>query len=1802
MKSNKKRILFVLAILTMAILLSCVFVACNKTDTPDAPKKEFTITFDTRGGSEVKPITIAEGATITLPRNPTKEGYIFDGWYLSDEFIEKFNATQTISSNITVYAKWKEDGNQDEKQSYTITFDTQGGSEVKSITIAEGETITLPSNPTKEGYIFDGWYLSDEFIEKFNATQTISSNITVYAKWKEDGNQDEKQSYTITFDTQGGNEIKQLVLKEGETLTLPSNPTKEGSVFDGWYLDSSYTQAFDSTKRIDSNMVLYAKWKILDEGQSIIASDYFDINGLVLTMNKKNYIESTEDVFDLRNKFSTSTGSSWRAFTSPNCDQPTEITTRMANVSVGWNDIYVMVENLTTYENQIYRLKIYKYPTIVYRELNDGFLEIQSVSDCADVLFPDDKIDNITSIGENAFSSCPSLRTLQNLPKLTNIGPSAFANCKRLTSITIPDSVTSIGDYAFNGCIGLTSIEVPNSVTTIPAYAFNGCTGLTSLEVPDSVTSIGDYAFSHCSRLTSVTIPGSVTSIGERAFVGCTGLTSITVSENNSAYSSVDGILYDKNKTKFVHVPEAIKGATIPDSVTSIGEGAFKGCSSLESITIPFVGAKAVVTSNDTYQYPFGYIFGTSSYAGGVATEQDYYGNSTSSTTSTTYYIPSSLKSVTVTGGNILYGAFSGCKGLTSITIPNSVTSIGRDAFYGCTGLTNITLPEYVTSIGRSAFSHCSRLTSVTIPNTVTSIGRSAFYNCTGLTSITIPDRVKSIGENAFNGCSSLESMVIPFVGAKAGVTSRDIYQYPFGYIFGTLGYAGGVATTQYYYGSSTSSTTSTTYYIPSSLKSVTVTGGNILRGAFYNCSGLTSVTIGNNVTSIGRSAFCGCSGLTSVTIPDSVKSIGDYAFCECSGLTSVTIPDSVTGIGESAFYNCKGLTSVTIGNSVKSIGNESFRGCSKLTSITIPDSVTSLGERAFYECSGLTSVTIGNSVTSIGERAFFWCTGITSVTIGNSVKSIGDSAFYYCSGLTSVTIGASVTSIGNESFRGCNKLQDIYIMDIAAWCNISRLYELMRYDSSNKNLYINNELVTSITIPNGVTAISSYAFRGCSGITSITIPDSVTSIGTAVFRGCTGLTSISVASGNTKYHSAGNCLIETATKTLILGCKTSIIPAEGSVKRIANYAFEYCTGLTSITIPDSVTSIGEGVFSGCSGLTSIVLPNSVTSIGSDAFYNCTGLTSVTIGNGVTSIGNHAFSNCYRLIEVYNKSALSITAGSSSNGDVARYAKNVYTNEGGSKLTTDENGYVIYTDGTEKILVAYAGTETELILPSDITQIHNYAFYECSGLTSITIPDSVTSIGGSAFSGCSNLTKIVGSSSWASVVAKQCGGKSFEVVITGGTKIDDSAFWGCTGLTSITIPDGVTNIGSQAFYNCSGLTSITIPGGVTSIGNYAFYNCSSLTSITIPGSVTSIGNYAFSGCKGLTSIAIPDSVTSIGSDAFSRCTGLTNITIPDSVTSIGSYAFRGCSGLTSVTIPDSVTSIGERAFWECTGLTSVTIPDSVTSIGNHAFLGCNKLQDIYITDIAAWCNISGLDNLMRYGTSNMKLYINNELATSITIPNGVTVIPSYAFRGCSGLTSVTIPDRVTSIGSSAFSGCSGLTSVTIPDSVTSIGEYAFSGCSGLTSISVAAGNTKYHSEGNCIIETASKTLISGCKTSVIPSDGSVTSIGSSAFSGCSGLTSVTIPDSVTSIGEYAFSGCSGLTSISVAAGNTKYHSEGNCIIETESKKLILGCKNSVIPTDGSVTSIGKSAFSGCSGLKSITIPDSVTSIGEYAFV
>ena len=448
-------------------------------------------------------------------------------------------------------------------------------------------------------------------------------------------------------------------------------------------------------------------------------------------------------------------------------------------------------------------------------------------------------------------------------------------------------------------------------------------------------------------------------------------------------------------------------------------------------------------------------------------------------------------------------------------------------------------------------------------------------------------------------------------------------------------------------------------------------------------------------------------------------------------------------------------------------------------------------------------------------------------------------------------------------------------------------------YDSAFRG----NKTITSVVIPDSVTSIGGGAFAYCSALTSVVIPNSVTSIGTGAFYGGNSL----------QFNEYGNC------KYLGNSSNPYLVLIEASNKDMSSYEIHnyarvilenafYCCSLTSVVIPDSVTSVGDYAFRGCNSLTSVVMGNSVTNIGQAVFYDCYSLNEITVDEK---------NEYYKSIE-----------------------GNLYTKDG-------------------KTLLQYAigKTSTEFSIPNSVTSIGKWAFYGCSRITSVIIPESVT-------------------------------------------YISDYAFWNCSCLTSIIIPDSVTSIGEGAFLNCSALTSIVIGASVTSIGEGAFM-CNSLNQITvteenafyksiegnlytkdgkkllqyaigkdatefyIPDSVTSIGDRAFENCSALTSVVIPDSVTHIDQYAFKSCTSLTSVVIPDSVTSIDNYAFVKCSALTSAIIGNSVTSIGNYAFYGCDSLTSVVIPDSVTSIGNYAFYYCDALTDVYYTGSEEeWSKIS----------------------------------------------------------------------------------------------------------------------------------------------------------------------------------------------------------------------------------------------------
>lgn len=414
------------------------------------------------------------------------------------------------------------------------------------------------------------------------------------------------------------------------------------------------------------------------------------------------------------------------------------------------------------------------------------------------------------------------------------------------------------------------------------------------------------------------------------------------------------------------------------------------------------------------------------------------------------------------------------------------------------------------------------------------------------------------------------------------------------------------------------------------------------------------------------------------------------------------------------------------------------------------------------------------------------------------------------------------------------------------------------------------------------------------------------------------------------------------------------------------------------------------------------------------------------------------------------------------------------------------------------------------------------------------------------------------------------GGKEYPVSCIGSR-----AFMDCTELISVEIPNSIISIGEAAFFRCFELASITIPNQVKTIGGFAFRGCRNLKSIVIPNGVSSIKTSTFGGCIGLTSIKIPRSVTTIEDQAFIKCTGLTSVDIPFSVKTIGKEAFRNCSslstvklsyglvsisdgvffdcnGLSSIVIPNSLTAIGDGAFYGCTGLISISIPRNVRKIGLSAFGSCSNLASIRVDpqntvyDSRNNCNaiIETSKNCLIKGCQNTK------------IPNGVLSINEYAFTKCTGLTSIVIPNSVTAIGKDAFYGCAGLTSIRIPRNVRTIGHSSFGSCSNLASICVDSQNVVYDSRNDCnaIIETSTNTLVSGCRSSIIPSD--VTSIADDAFEGCTGLISIRIPNSVRSIGYSAFSDCTGLTSI-FAEGGIPATIKGNTFDNVDKKSCTL---------------------------------------------
>jgi len=939
---------------------------------------------------------------------------------------------------------------------------------------------------------------------------------------------------------------------------------------------------------------------------------------------------------------------------------------------------------------------------LAFTSNGDGTCYVTGIGDCddTDIVIPpiSPSGDRVTSITAGAFFDKKNITSIKIPNGVISIGSSAFSHCTNIASISIPDSVAYIGSYAFEATeyydnsenwednvlyIGRHLIKantvlsgeykLKSGTITIACRAFEDCDKITSVTFSSDIKleNIGLGTFSGCKLLASITIPETVKYIGESAFYGCSNLTCIRIP------SEVTSIGYDAFSGC-----SSLTSIEIPDGVTSIDAGAFYNCSSLKSIEIPdsvtSIGDSAfarctslssitVVENNVAYKSLNGNLYTKD----GKALIQYAIGKNDSS-----FSVPNGVETITAL-------AFEGCGALMYIDISDTVMRISQGAFSNC-GLVSVEIPASITNIEGWAFAGCSKLTSVNFApdSQLESIGNSAFENCKNLTNIEIPSSVKNLGYGVFSS------------------------------------------------------------YV------------------FSGCINLKSVTFAENskLERIGEGIF-ECTGLINMEIPVGVTSIDDYAFYGCNSLTSIVIPDSVTSIDDYAFYGCNSLTSIVIPDSVTSIDDYAFYGCNSLTSIVIPDSVTSIGDFAFYGCNSLTRVEIGDSVTSIGHLAFYGCDLLMSVVIGDSVKSIGNLAFSGCYKLVEIINNSSLDIVAGSSDYG---LVAYYAIEVhQGESKIVNKYGFLFYTCVGVNYLLGHggedeKLILPKSYNGEKYEIYKYAFYGCSMLVSIEIPDGVTSIGEWAFFDCNKLvevinkSSLNIVAGSYDFGAVAENAIEVHSgESMIIniydylfytycgvnylvnyvGKETKLsLPEDynGENYVINDYAFSGCNSLTSIVIPDGVTSIGYSAFSGCNSLTSIVIPDGVTSIGYSAFSGCSSLTSIVIPDGVTSIGEYAFENCSSL--------------------------------------------------------------TSIVIPDSVTSIGYSAFENCSSLTSIVIPDGVTSIGYSAFSGCSSLTSIVIPDSVKSIGSgafSYCRNLTSIVIGYGVTNIGEEAFSSCNNLTDV---------------------------------------------------------------------------------------------------------------------------------------------------------------------------------------------------------------------------------------------------------------------------------------------------------------------------------------------------------------------------------------------------------------------------------
>nr|DAI59256.1 MAG TPA: leucine rich repeat protein [Crassvirales sp.] len=966
----------------------------------------------------------------------------------------------------------------------------------------------------------------------------------------------------------------------------------------------------------------------------------------------------------------------------------------------------------------------------------------------------------------------------------------------------------------------------------------------------------------------------------------------------------------------------------------------------------------------------------------------------------------SAVTSVSMPEGitSIDYNAFSGCQNLESVTLPESLTTLGSYAFSSCKLLKTIKIPSGVTAIPERCFRACSSLESVTIPEGVMTIGDGAFYACS-INALTLPESLIEIGNEAFSGCG-LTDLVVPegvqTIGSHAfyrnslkNLTLPSTVTSIGGSAFGNNNNLQSIicnaVTPPTLDGNAFSSGITPSIKVPmASIAAYRKASG---WKVFTNYYGGEMIADGITYRINEKEAMVAAvePSLTEANIPSAVEfegnqyqviKINDKVFSGNTNLTVVTLPDGLVGIGNNAFYGCKNLESVTLPESLTTFGSNAFESCKSLKAIKIPSGVTTIPDHCFYGCSSLENVTISEGVTDIGIEAFL-SGNLNALTLPESLEKIGDYAFYNNPSLKSVNIPAKVKTIGTQAFYNCG-LTDLVIQE-----GVQAIGDYAFYGNSLQNL----------TLPSTITSIGNYTFYSgylqsitCNAATPPTLGDDVFNIeitpsikvplaSIAAYRKVYGWKDFS------NYYGGEEVIDGVAYRIDDKGAYVqAAIMTESEICLAENVAFE------GAQYP--LYKIADNAFAGNGSITLVTVPATVETIGSNAF------------DGVT----------YPIIKIKATtppvlaSKLPMLSAIVPPASVKAYKAANYWKE-----------MTIIGEGKNDIEVTTSATV-------DLTE----AIMTQAKIT----PASVTSI------------KVHGPLTNDDIInALNTNMRSCYAIDLSDAEIEalpDGAFNGKIGLLEITLPAGLKAIGNNAFNGCFALRNeVTIPAGVETIGSNAFKGCKNAKfNPALPETLTAIGDYAFQNCANLYAVTLPASLQTIGAHAF-EASNVQEAVLPAGLKTIGAYAFRHCSNITRVTLPDGLTTLGEGAFQQCEALVTADLmnPMDITSIPRYAFDGCSGLRNVYLPFF-----IEAVGDYAFRGCASLR---------QIQFVAPTKTIGAYAFSGCRSLKSLDLfkCENFTTIGSYAFSGCTSLKSLNLPKSLETIGEYAFSGCQAISVIS-----------------------------------------------------------------------------------------------------------------------------------------------------